>query len=188
VADFDHIPRRVFLDTCVVNLALDFGEQIHERADIPLRLVPREKADVEALCGVFDTGRRAFWQVAISPHTYCEVTATADPTRRHYLESWFFEIWAYWQEFLHSADNLPTFAEAEEIRLRLLSSSAIRLLPDVSDRVLLCDAIAYACDAFCTRDWSTILKHRDQLKEVPIQIVTPAEWWAIVRPWAAIWC
>ena len=29
------VPGRVFLDTCVVNFMLEFGEQIHDGADLP---------------------------------------------------------------------------------------------------------------------------------------------------------
>ena len=184
---FDRIPRRVFLDTCVVNLTLDYGEQIHDGADIPDDLPVRVHSDVEAVCGIFDTGQRAFWQFAISPYTYREVTATSDPGRAYKLERWFFEVWHYWREFLHAANNLPSFAEAEETRLGLLSSSVLDVLPDIGDRALICDAVVYQCAAFCTLDWRTILKHRDELAEVPLKIITPTEWWAEIRPWTATW-
>ena len=32
------------------------------------------------------------------------------------------------------------------------------------------------------------LRKRDLLRQVPLRIVTPAEWWARIRPWAALWC
>jgi hypothetical protein len=184
---FEQIPRRVFLDTCVVNLTLEYGEQIHDGAEIPAELPERVRSDVEAACGIFDTGQRAFWQLAISPHTYREVTATNDPGQAYELERWFFEVWHYWREFLHGSSDLPSFSEAEETRLSLLSSGMLDVLPDIGDRVLLCDAVVYRCDAFCTRDWRTILTHRDRLAEVPLKIITPSEWWAEIRPWAAVW-
>lgn len=67
--DFEGIPRRVFLDTCVVNLTLDYGPQIHEDEPLPDDADPTLRADVESLGGIFATGQRAFWQLAISPHT-----------------------------------------------------------------------------------------------------------------------
>jgi hypothetical protein len=45
----------------------------------------------------------------------------------------------------------------------------------------------YRCDLFCTRDFRTILKHRGDLSGLPVQIVTPAEWWKRVEPYAALW-
>lgn len=184
---FEKLPGRVFLDTCVVNLILDFGEQVHESAIIEESVSPRLRADVEAFRGIFATGQRATWQLAISPLTYREVMATENPSRAYHLEDWFFEIWRYWREFLSSAKDLPSFSEAEETRLRLLSSGMLDVLPDVADRVLICGAVVYKCDAFCTRDWSTILKHRDRLSGLPVRIMTPSEWWGEIKRWAAIW-
>ena len=84
-------------------------------------------------------------------------------------------------------DNLPSFFEAEETRLKLLTSGVLDILPDVADRLLICDAVVYNCDCFCTCDRRTILKHRDALTDLPIKIITPAEWWSEIKPWAAIW-
>lgn len=186
-SSFEGIPRRVFLDTCVVNLALDYGEQLHNGMPIPESVSPRMKNDIEALCGIFDTGQRAFWEFAISPYTYREVTATKDGVRAHELEQWLFEIWHYWREFLHSSQDLPTFSESEELRLLVLSSGTLDILPDFADRALICDALAYRCDAFCTRDYSTILKFRERIEELPLRIITPHEWWIQIKPWAHIW-
>ena len=184
---FDKLPGRVFLDTCIVNLILDYGEEIHEGAGIEEKVPLRMRKDIEALHYIFATGKRAFWQLAVSPLTYREVTATEDASRAYSLEKWFFDIWHYWREFLHSAKELQSFSEAEETRRRLLSSGLLDILPDESDRVLILDAIVYKCDAFCTRDWSTILRNREALSELPLKIITPSEWWAEIRPWAALW-
>jgi hypothetical protein len=170
-----------------VNLALDYGDQIHNGEDIPEGIPRRLRKDVDALIGVFATGQRAFWQMAVSPQTYREVTNTDDPHRRHYLEGWFAELWHCWREILVAMDNLPTFIEAEETRWSLLACGLLEVLPDPEDRVLICDAIVYRCDAFCTRDWRTILKHREALSELPLKILTPSEWWQEIKPWAAIW-
>ena len=183
-----HIPGRVFLDTCVVNFTLDYAEQIQDCVPVDRTLPHRVREDVEALKGIFATGQRAFWQFAISPYTYKEVMSTRDASRIHGLESWFLEIWGYWREFLLSDDSLRTFGEAEETRIELLSSRILDVLPELADRVLICDAIVYQCDAFCTRDWSTILRHREDLEDLAIKILTPTEWWAMIRSWAGIWC
>ena len=133
--------------------------------------------DIEALRAVFDTGQRAFWELAVSPHSYREVVATQDAARAHKLEQWFFEIWHYWSEFLRSSDDLPSLSEAEETRIAILSCGALDTIADMADRVLLCDAVIYKCDAFCTRDWKTLLRFRDDLRGLPLEIITPVEWW-----------
>jgi hypothetical protein len=180
------VPDRVFLDTCVVNFMLDFGEQIHDGATLP-PLGPREAADIEALRDLFVTGQRAMWQLAISPHTYSEIARTRDEGQLLKLYLWFQELWQYWRSTVEQNNDLPSFIEAEEVRVRTLSSGHLSCLPDVADRVLLCDALVYRCDLFCTRDWATILKHRTALSGLPIEIVTPAEWWARIRPYAGLW-
>src|SRR5438445_9884967 len=116
------IPSRVFLDTCVVNFMLDFGEQIHDGATSPPRIDDRQAADIDALRNLFLTGQRTMWQLALSPHTYFEITRTQDQKRRSVLDLWFQELWQYWRSTIDANDNLPTFIEAEDHRVRTLVS------------------------------------------------------------------
>lgn len=183
----ENIPGRVFLDTSVVNFILDYGEQIHDNAAHPEGTSERDGRDIDALYNIFLTGARASWQLAISPYTYAEVIRTNDSLRRHYLESWFFEIWQYWWNILQQSNDLPSLLEAETQRVSLLASGHLDPLPDLEDRLLLCDAIVYRCDLFCTRDRKTILNRRLDLKPFPIEIVSPHEWWLRIRPYAGLW-
>jgi hypothetical protein len=171
-------PRRVFLDTCVVNFIMDYGEQIHEAIEPPEGLNAREVADIDALYNIWRTG-----ELAISPLTYREIASTANPSRAYELENWFAELWNYWRAMVKGGHNLPTFVEAEETRVDILSTGILDVLPDVSDRTLICDAIVYRCDLFCTRDYRTILKHRSVVEQLPIRIVTPIEWWRELEKW-----
>jgi hypothetical protein len=184
---FSDIPGRAFLDTSVVNFILDYGEQIHDGGTIPPNVSDRVVEDIEALRGIFITGQRATWQFAISPFTYKEIISTDDPSRRHTLESWFFEIWHYWRDIIEQNNDLPDFLEAEAVRLELLASKILDVLPDVEDRILICDAVVYRCDCFCTRDWRSIVRHRDLLSGLSMKIVTPTEWWKLIKPYASLW-
>ena len=111
---------------------------------------------------------------------------TQNPERRHHLTTWFFEIWQYWRGIINQNDDLPSFIEAENTRLDLLASGVLDALPDLADRVLVSDAVAYRCELFCTRDWTTILQHRAELAPLPVEIVTPVEWWQRVRPYTGL--
>lgn len=181
------IPGRAFLDTSVVNFILDYGEQIHNGARYPENISQRAARDIESLKYIFLTGQRASWQLAISPFTYKEVISTNDPSRRYYLENWFFEIWRYWREIIEQNNDMPSFLEAEKVRAELLASGILEILPDLEDRILICDAIVYRCDCFCTRDWKSILRHRDNLGTLPLRIVTPTDWWMLIEPYARLW-
>jgi len=182
-----NIPGRAFLDTSVVNFILDFSEQIHDAAPPPENLSNYQLRDIDALYNIFLTGERASWQLAISPHTYHEVLGTNNNTKQHWLENWFFEVWEYWREIVSKNNDLPTFNEAEDLRVKIMASGVLDILPDFSDRVLLIDAAVYRCDCFCTRDWATVLKHRDRLKSIGMPIVTPSEWWNMIKPYAGLW-
>jgi hypothetical protein len=181
------IPGRAFLDTSVINFWLDHGEEISEGISPSSRLPEVDQEDIESLHCLYMTGQRASWQLAISPHTYQEVMNTTEPNRRHYLETWFFEIWSYWQEIIRENNDLPSFIEAEAIKVRVLSSGVLNVLPDVADRILILDALVYKCDVFCTRDRRTIIRHRDQLSSIGIPIFSPTEWWHQIEPYSSIW-
>ena len=60
------------------------------------------------------------------------------------LESWFGDLWQYWLDVIHENDDLPSFVETEDTRVRLLASGSLDVLSDMADRVLVCDAIAGA--------------------------------------------
>lgn len=99
--NFNNIPGRVFLDTCVVNFILDYGEQIHEGLQLPPGVNHRVAQDIEALYNIFFVGQRAMWQLAISPHTYQEIANTQNTHRRGQLEYWFKDLWQYWRDIVH---------------------------------------------------------------------------------------
>jgi len=181
------IPRRVFLDTSSLNFILECGEYIFDGVTPPATLSKRIIKDIDAFYNIFLTGKRASWQLAISPFTYKEIIGTKDTTKKYYLENWFMEIWHYWLNILEQNNDLPSFIEAEHTRINLLSSGILDILPNIGDRILVCDAIVYRCDCFCTRDWKTILKYREHLKSLPIRIITPSEWWNLIRPYAGLW-
>ena len=69
------LPRRVFLDTNVVNFILDHGGSIFEGEPPENHLSERDLADIKALHFVFLTGERAHWELAVSPLTYQEISA-----------------------------------------------------------------------------------------------------------------
>lgn len=184
--NLEDVPRRVFLDTCVVNFMLDHGAAIHDGETPSTDINAQDVQDINALRNVFLTGQRAGWQLAVSPFTYAEIARTKDFSRLSSLHMWFQELWQYWRSVVASDPDMPTFIEADEARVQMLISEYLRVLPDIEDRVLICDALVYRCNLFCTRDRRTILKHRDELSGLPFEIVTPIEWWKKLQPIAGL--
>lgn len=114
--NLEGIPHRVFLDTCVVNFMLDHGGAIHN-GDTPSSDVDaKDIQDIDALRKMFLTGRRAGWQLAVSPFTYAEIARTKDFARLSSLHIWFQELWQYWRSVVASDTDMPTFIEADENR------------------------------------------------------------------------
>ena len=91
--ELNEIPGRAFLDTSSLNFILEYGEYIFDGVKPPQKLNKRIVADIDAFYNIFLTGKRATWQLAVSPFTYKEVIGTQNPTKRHYLENWFMDIY-----------------------------------------------------------------------------------------------
>jgi hypothetical protein len=170
------LPRRVFLDTNVVNFILDHGGSIFEGEPPENHLSERDLADIKALHFVFLTGERAHWELAVSPLTYQEISQTQCPVRRASLESWFQEVWAYWRDCF-AEDGTLSDEYAEDLATKFGDSKLLQAFPDKSDRRLICHALAYECDTFCTRDHKTIIKKAKLIDaELPLEILTPKQW------------
>jgi hypothetical protein len=179
------VPNRIFLDTNVVNFTLDWGAAIFDGGSIPDELPAKDIDDILALQGIFTTGQRAMWQLAISPKTYDEIMGTQDKGRRQELKGWFNELWLYWREYFRN-EGLSD-EHAASLGRRLGDSQFLATFPDPPDRELIAHAIAYGCDLFCTRDRRSIIRHREKAPDLGIRFATPAEWWIDLRPWAALW-
>lgn len=179
------IPGRVLLDTNVVNFTLDWGEAIFDGGELPDYLPEQDMADILTLRDIFLTGQRAYWQIAISPKTYHEIQATLDRDRRVFLQNWFDELWIYWRGFFEEGDLSDHHADS--LCRRLVHSQFLAAIPQPSDRELIAHAIAYGCDGFCTRDRRTIVRHRHKMNGVPLRILTPTEWWAVIAGYGGLW-
>ena len=171
---FDQIPRRIFLDTNVVNLLVGHADTIFQAAPLRSDLPSRRADEVEALTHVFQVGARAGWQILASAKMLEEVGSTPHPGRRELL--------------LDYAVHLVNPAHAEVGQAEAIANSSyLAVLPDAADRRLLADAMVLGCDVFCTCDRRTIVNRRHQLPPLPTAILLPEEWWARVRPWGGLW-
>lgn len=79
-----NIPGRL-VDTNVV--ILDHAEALFDGGCIATDQPRNAHEDVDALRNIFWTGRRAHWQVAVSPITYNEIMATSQADRRAALDN-----------------------------------------------------------------------------------------------------
>jgi hypothetical protein len=174
------IPVRVFLDTNVINVLVKYSANVFEQEAIAPDTESKLAIDIEALMHVFYVGVRANWSLIGSPKTIHELSQTKDETLRG-------DLVEYALGFVNQDSSDEDHKFASDFGRRLVDSPFVATLPDLADRELIGYAIGYGCDAFCTRDIATIVKKRSRLRQVPLRIVTPAEWWAHVKPWAGLW-
>lgn len=174
---FGAMPRRVFLDTNVVNLLVKYPEQIFEQQRLPELDDLTLAEDMEALMHIFYVGRRVNWTVMASRKTLDEIDNTPDPQVREQLRSFAVEL-------ISSEDEANAYASI--LGRRMLDAPFTNGLPHKADRELIGNAVGLECDVFCTRDRRTIIRKRSQLKRLPIRVLTPLEWWRHVRPWAGL--
>lgn len=177
---FERIPRRVFLDTNVINRLVKWRAQVFAHEHVSADVEETLALDIEALMHVFDVGSRACWDVVASPKTLEELSRTRDPDLRDELLDYGIEV-----VDLHPYSEDRRFAL--DFARRLVDTPFVSALPDRADRELIGHAIGLGCDVFCTCDRATILNKRDRLTQLPLRILTPAEWWAHVKPWAGFW-
>ena len=173
------IPENIFLDTSVVNFILNYGEQIHDGAAIPDNSTTWQRRDIEALRDIWMTGQRANWHLTISPTTIVEIQNTRNVEQLQALLSWASELWVYSKECASKSNRYGH--KNCNVKMTTLS-----LLPDSGDRKLIEEAVESGCDAFCTRDWKTILRVRDSLRDVPLLFISPNEWRQRIAPYATL--
>lgn len=178
---FDGIPRHVFLDTNVVNIIVKHSEEIFDQVDVFDSINATRADDIEALRKIFFVGMRANWSIVASEKTVDEIERTRDPELRQRLLDYALQI-------VNRDIDDDDRRFANDFARRIVDSHFVAPLPDRNDRLLVGNAIGFGCDAFCTCDRTTIVNVRDKLKHLRLRIITPAEWWASIRPWAALWC
>jgi len=149
---FKDIPGRIFLDTCSVNFIFDHGDVIFEGERPFAAMSKRDMNDVMSFRGLFQTGSRASWQLAVSPLVYDEVQKIPKQDRRASVERWFLQLWEYWMTIVDEQQlRIPTLGDRSQTRLSEPYPEILKVLPDRNDRVLIAHALAYKCDCFCTR-------------------------------------
>lgn len=178
---FEDIPKRVFLDTNVINVLVKYSEEIFDQVGILDGTNATRADDVEALRKIFFVGARANWDILASEKTVEEIALTQDATLRE-------RLLRFASEILNRDIDDDDRRFSNNFARRIVDSHFVAALPDRNDRLLVGNAIGLGCDAFCTCDRTTIVKKRERLKSLNLRIITPAEWWASIRPWAALWC
>jgi predicted nucleic acid-binding protein len=169
------LPKRIFLDTSVVNFMVDYGDHIFDKVAVPDRFKDRIYDDIRAITQIFYYADHNAIEMVVTHTTFQEIEATADLRKREALANFYSGLREYGLELIGDDYRFPG-VEVQYYE-QYLMDKGLNYLKDANDRRLLIEALFYKCDIFCTRDYHTILKHRLHLqKAIPLEILTPTEW------------
>ena len=181
--DFEQIPLKVLLDTTVVQNLLTFGEYIFDNylsnklsrklSKLPVKM----QNDIHALKNVFGPIMHSPVVPIISTLSLHELSLTGDKEKREDLLQWGFDLLDY------SIDA----GESDVSSLTPQQTLLFDFLPDKMDRLLIGEYKRTKCQAFITMDYKTILKLRSRLRKEHVNVLSPSEWWALLKPWWSLW-
>jgi len=194
--DFSFIPGRLLIDTCILNLLQDEGEFIFNEGPSEGYDDSQVPPDLEALYWIVKVNQRASFQFLVSPITFAELANEQQAGPSYSRVMWAMEMLDHWLTMLEdTADRVRDggtvrhrFKLTDELQAfeqRLMQIPSFRR--DPLDRLLMLQYKMGNCDAFLTLDRNTIWRYRQQLQQEGILILTPAEFWERLKPYAAIW-
>jgi predicted nucleic acid-binding protein len=193
---FLSLPGRLLLDTCTLNMIQDEGAYIFE-GGIPEGITEMEiPQDLKALRYIFQVNERASFQFLVSSLTFAELTNAKDIIQNQWRIQWALDVLNTWLIVLQETGDrvaeggtvrhrFKLTEQLQELESRLMSIPDFRR--DPLDRLLLIQYKMGNCDAFLTIDRNTIWRHRDWLLNEGIRILSPSEFWELLKPYAAIW-
>lgn len=182
ISTFYSLPRRIFLDSNVLQTLLDYGGFIWEGEALPdSAKVLNDRfglVKLEALRAIMFVNQRAGFEFALSERSLDEVRDSGDPK---YLQ-WAYDVLDHWQACVEESGGL---APADVSLIDKLDGRSFGYLSE-KDRYLIKDAILLGCEAFLTFENKLASKGQHLEREVGLKVVTPAEYWELLRPWARL--
>jgi len=193
---FLSIPGRLLLDTCVINTIQDEGAYIFEGEILEGMTEAEIPEDLKALRYIFQVNERAAFQFLVSPLTFAELANTKDIMWNQRRIQWALSVLDVWLIVLEETGDrvveggtvrhrFKLTEELQELESRLMSNPDFRR--DPFDRLLLIQYKMGNCDAFLTIDKNTIWRHRKWLLNEGIKVLSPSDFWAALKPYAALW-
>lgn len=194
--NFLSLPGRLLLDTCILNMIQDEGAYIFEN-EVPEGVTETDiPKDLEALRYIFQVNERASFQFLVSPLTFAELANAKDVMWNQRRIQWALDVLDVWLIVLEETGDRVTEGGTVQHRFKLTGElqeleSRLMTIPDFRrdplDRLLLIQYKMGNCDALLTVDRNTIWRHREWLLDEGIKVLTPSEFWGLLKPYAALW-
>lgn len=175
------LPIRVLLDTNVIQVLSSFGEYVYEHSmgpeleSIYSRLPEEIRSDIESLRCILTPVTRSPVEPVVSNLSLAELDRIGDPVKRSRLLRWGFELY----EYAERMENVLELWDPELVEVR----KSLQGL----DAPLVTEVVRLRCDAMITMDYRTILRRRVGDRVGPVRVLSPTEYWEMLRPWAGLW-
>jgi hypothetical protein len=172
------LPRRICLDTGTLQTMYDYGETLWEGEPFePLRRdrqVPGLSDEIDALRNIFLVNERAHFEFAVTQASLREVAAR----NKQCYTQWVYDVLDSWLVSSEGEESIPT-STFDDPRFGNIS---------VKDRRLLQDALDVGCDAFMTMERRLPTAAAFVEKATGLQILRPTAYWALLQPFASLYC
>lgn len=182
--NLEKLPLRVILDTSVIQNILTFGDFIFENNLTPylqgkLAGLPQNmQADIQALNYILEPVTITPVVPIISELSLHELLLTNDVEKRLRLLQWGFDL----------LDYAITNGEESNAQFKPNQTILYDFLPGKIDRLLIGESKRSKCQAFITMDYKSILKFKRMLLiNDHVTVLSPMNWWEILKPWFRIW-
>ena len=178
---FEDIPRRIFLDSSILQTLQDYGGFLYENEPLgvtdSIHRDPKGIAKLEALRLIMQVAERAPFEFAVSSNSFVEVQRKGDS---RYLQ-WAYDVLDHWLACLEESGE----AHGNPETLAAINLSSYGYLAE-GDRALLRDAIALECDTFLTME-NKLPKNAGHIERTLfLRVLSPIEMWEYLQPWAAL--
>jgi hypothetical protein len=176
------LPRRIYLDTSVLQTVYDYGEVIWEGEGFkPTGRAARVRGlaeEVDALRVIFLVNERAGFRFVVTDASLREVQGR---NRQGYTQ-WVLDVQETWLIQLWEAAE-PTTA----VRVYALFSSPRFGNISAKDRRLLQDAVDTRCDAFLTMEQKLPKNAEFIERETGLRVMRPSTYWSLLGRWARLY-
>lgn len=171
------LPRRVYLDTSILQTIHDFGAvffdgEAHTLNEHAQRVngLPDE---LWALAGVLEVNVRGSFQYVVTDAALREVfdRGVSSYTR------WALELADLWAE-LSAAEEFPPSDNA-------MQGPCFGMI-SMKDRAVLQEALDRRCDAFLTMERRLTTAAEFVQRRTRLRILRPSDYWRLIQPWAAL--
>ncbi len=192
-SSYESLPKRIFLDTNILQYLQDFGEFIfdHYQENEEYLISPKGKQiskettlykEIEALRFLLLGIDRTNVEFAISENTFNEVQKKEDSS----YTRWFFEMWDYWQNILQEYnDEIPSTSAKLKLKEFDRDHSLLRRLSKADSNIIR-DAIFFDCNAILTTDKFKSF-HKEINNRYKLMVLSPVDLWRLLKPWQAFW-